>query len=83
MRFNIPKAVNILVTSLQLAQMIIGVLINIWIYQIKGRGEFCQQSYDNLRYSSIMYFSYFILFAHFFYTTYVIEKPKGEGKKQD
>lgn len=83
MRFNIPKAVNILVTSLQLTQMIIGVLINIWIYQIKGRGEFCQQSYDNLRYSSIMYFSYFILFAHFFYTTYVIEKPKGEGKKQD
>jgi elongation of very long chain fatty acids protein 6 len=57
--------------------MIIGVCINIMIYQIKGRGEFCQQSYENLQYSSMMYFSYFLLFAHFFYTTYVIEKPKG------
>lgn len=82
LRIQLPKFCNMLVTSLQLMQMIIGVLINMWIYQIKGRGEFCQQSYENLRYSSIMYFTYFILFAHFFSTTYIIEKPKGEGKKE-
>lgn len=78
LKFSIPKLVSIIITSLQLTQMIVGVIINIMIYQIKSRGEFCQQSDDNLRYSSMMYFSYFFLFAHFFYTTYIIEKPKGD-----
>ena len=73
LRFKIPSCVNMVITSLQLAQMIIGVSINIWIYKIKGRGEFCQQTYDNLKYSSIMYFTYFVLFAQFFYTTYIVK----------
>ena len=77
LRFRVPKWISAIITSLQLAQMIVGVAINIWIYQIKARGEFCQQTYENLHYSSMMYFSYFILFAHFFYTTYILEKPKG------
>lgn len=72
----LPKFVSILITSLQLTQMIVGVSINIWIYQIKARGEFCQQSYDNLKYSSIMYFSYFVLFAHFFYSTYILKSKR-------
>ncbi|KAL8593223.1 hypothetical protein ACOMHN_009878 [Nucella lapillus] len=84
LRYNIPKWISIIITSLQITQMVIGVSINVMIYQIKGRGEFCQQSFENLRYSSMMYFSYFILFAHFFYTTYIIEKPKGElPRKRD
>ncbi|XP_005090243.1 putative fatty acid elongation protein 3 [Aplysia californica] len=82
LKFRFPQFVNMLITSLQLLQMIIGVSINIWIYQIKGRGEFCQQTYENLRYSSIMYFTYFILFAQFFYSTYIakspVERKKGE-----
>ncbi|KAK7112176.1 very long chain fatty acid elongase 6-like [Littorina saxatilis] len=77
LRISIPKWISIVITSSQLLQMIVGVCINIMIYQIKGRGEFCQQTYENLNYSSLMYFSYFVLFAHFFYTTYIIEKPKG------
>lgn len=83
MRFQMSKIISLVITSLQLTQMIIGVIINVYSYQIKARGEFCQQTYENLQYSSIMYFTYFMLFAHFFYTTYVIEKPKGEGKKQE
>ncbi|BFZ17931.1 hypothetical protein BsWGS_20970 [Bradybaena similaris] len=79
LQFHMPKYVNMIITTLQLTQMIIGVLINIWIYQIKGRGEFCQQTYENLAYSSAMYFTYFVLFAHFFYTTYV---SKSNGRKK-
>nr|KAG5691301.1 hypothetical protein BaRGS_014000 [Batillaria attramentaria]KAG5702774.1 hypothetical protein BaRGS_003648 [Batillaria attramentaria] len=81
MRFRFPKFISIVITTLQLMQMIIGVVINVLTYQAKARGEFCQQTYENLQYSSIMYFTYFVLFAHFFYTTYVIEKPKDESKK--
>ena len=90
LRYKVPPVINIVITTMQLMQMIIGVSINIWTYKIKGRGEFCQQSYENLKYSSIMYFTYFVLFAQFFYTTYMIkpeaksiDESKSEGKKAD
>ncbi|RUS78585.1 hypothetical protein EGW08_013653 [Elysia chlorotica] len=79
LKFRFPRYVNMIITSLQLTQMIIGVTINIWIYQIKGRGEQCQQTYENLKYSSAMYFTYFVLFAQFFYSTY-ITKPEVKHK---
>ena len=89
LKFSIPKRVNVFITSLQLMQMIIGVCINIIIYRIKSRGEYCQQSIQNLNYSSLMYFSYFLLFAHFFYNNYVVgqkadqmqRKSEGRDKK--
>ncbi|XP_013379110.1 putative fatty acid elongation protein 3 [Lingula anatina] len=83
LRYNIPKWVNIMITLMQLLQMVIGVVINIWVYQIKSRGEPCQQSWDNLKYAFLMYFSYFVLFANFFYNAY-LKKPlhHHEQKKQ-
>ena len=81
LQFKLPQFVNMVITSMQLLQMIIGVSINIWIHQIKLRGEFCQQSADNWKYSTVMYFSYFVLFAHFFYTTYIMPKPVEAKKK--
>lgn len=81
LQFRMPKYVNMVITTLQLTQMIIGVVINIWIYQIKNRGEFCQQTYENLKYSSIMYLTYFVLFAHFFITTYIVKS--GRRQKAD
>ncbi|XP_046349903.1 very long chain fatty acid elongase 6-like [Haliotis cracherodii] len=71
MRFAIPKSISMVVTALQLVQMIVGCIINIWIYYIKLDGQYCQQTFENLRYSSMMYFSYFVLFANFFYNAYI------------
>ncbi|XP_076459389.1 very long chain fatty acid elongase 6-like [Babylonia areolata] len=82
LKFNIPKWVNMVITSLQLAQMIIGVSINVVVYWIKGHGGSCQQSYENLHCSSIMYFTYFVLFAQFFYSTYIVKKPKVDNVPQ-
>ncbi|KAL8597376.1 hypothetical protein ACOMHN_056139 [Nucella lapillus] len=78
LRYNIPKWVNMVITSLQLAQMIVGVTINFYVYWIKTQGASCQQSHANLHCASVMYFTYFVLFAHFFYTTYIVKKPKGD-----
>ena len=83
LRYRMPQYVNIIITSMQLTQMIIGVSINIWIYQIKGRGQPCQQSYENLKYSSLMYFTYFVLFAQFFYSTYITKPVHEEVKKKE
>ncbi|KAK3579524.1 hypothetical protein CHS0354_028355 [Potamilus streckersoni] len=82
MKFNIPKQVNIFITTLQLLQMVIGSSIAIFTYNLLNSGKFCQQTYGNIRFCFIMYSSYFVLFAHFFYTTYIVEKPKMGHRKQ-
>lgn len=84
MRFNVPKWISMFITFSQLLQMVIGCLVNVWAYQIKNEGKFCNVSYDNIKYSLIMYASYFILFAHFFYSAYLSGKPKSPkaGKKE-
>ncbi|KAK3091815.1 hypothetical protein FSP39_022848 [Pinctada imbricata] len=82
MRYRLPRWVSMFITTLQLVQMIIGCSLNVWAYQIKQDGRFCRQSYENIRYSVMMYTSYFILFAHFFYTTYVVQKPRDVKKAE-
>lgn len=75
LRFRIPRWIAMIVTTLQLSQMFFGLGINLTSYAVKNQGYYCQQSYDNIRYSFLMYFSYFVLFGYFFYTAYVKKKP--------
>lgn len=75
LRIRIPRALSMSITTLQILQMVVGTFINIWAYQIKVRGDFCQATLTNLRYSIMMYFSYLILFSYFFYNAYL--KPKS------
>lgn len=69
--------------------MIGGVTIGIAVYKIKGSGGKCQQTWENLYYSFGIYFSYFLLFCHFFYQAYLSKnnrydkKQVKEGKKND
>lgn len=74
LRINVPKSVNISITILQLTQMVIGLIINIWAYNIKESGGKCDNEYSNVKWAILMYLSYFILFANYFYNTYM--KPK-------
>ena len=71
MKFRVPNQVRMVITLLQLIQMVIGCYINFYVYSTKNQGKFCQISYENIRYSFLMYFSYFILFAKFFYDAYI------------
>lgn len=81
LRFNIPKWVNIAITSGQISQMVFGIFINCKAYLMKRRGEQCNISDDNIIWSFIMYFSYFLLFFHFFYKAYIAPKPKSSKGK--
>jgi elongation of very long chain fatty acids protein 6 len=78
MRFRIPKWVNIVITSGQISQMIIGIYVNSIAYSKKKRGEYCGVSDENITWSFIMYFSYFLLFFHFFYNAYIAPSPKKQ-----
>ena len=71
LHFKIPKWVNIVITSMQIIQMVFGVYINVSAYLLKRSGGHCDISYDNLNFAFIMFFSYLILFSNFFYQSYI------------
>jgi len=66
-----PKWVPMSVTTLQITQMVIGCIIAINAYRIKSMGGYCHQTYNNLYFSFSIYFTYFLLFANFFYHVYM------------
>ncbi|CAG0895138.1 unnamed protein product [Cyprideis torosa] len=50
------------------------------MYRVLDAGSPCQITNANIRVSLMMYFSYFLLFAQFFYNSYV--KPPGQRRRQ-
>lgn len=71
MRYRVPQFVSMIITTAQLVQMVVGCAVNLWAYQLKQNGEECNVSEQNIKLSLLMYFSYFVLFARFFYKAYV------------
>lgn len=82
MKYQFPKWVNMFITSLQLIQMMGGIIVNVTAYYALKDGRECQLSYKNIQYCLIMYFSYLVLFAQFFYTTYIVKRPAVTHKKK-
>ena len=78
MRFRLPRWVSILITSLQILQMIMGIVLNVSSYLYKSNGHACHQTYKNIFFGLGMYLSYFALFSHFFYNSYL----KAKSSKQ-
>ncbi|EFN75445.1 elongation of very long chain fatty acids protein 6 [Harpegnathos saltator] len=75
MRYKPPKAIAMVITTLQLIQMVIGCAINISAYQyLEGGHVDCHITRMNIHFSFAMYFSYFVLFARFFHKTYLADK---------
>lgn len=71
MHYRVPRFVSMAITVAQLTQMVAGCAVNLWAYQLKQNGEACHVSEQNIKLSLLMYFSYFVLFARFFYKAYV------------
>lgn len=78
MKFSPPRFISMIITSLQLTQMIIGCAINVWANDyLKTAGpNSCNISPINIKLSIAMYFSYFVLFARFFYKAYLSNSAK-------
>jgi len=82
MGYKTPRFIPMIITSMQLTQMIVGCAINLWAFDyLKAvNPSACQISPININLSIAMYFSYFILFARFFYTTYLSPNAR-KGKR--
>ncbi|XP_012272622.1 elongation of very long chain fatty acids protein 6 [Orussus abietinus] len=81
MRYQPPKFISMVITTLQLVQMIIGCAINLWAYQFLESGQSeCRISRVNIKFSLTLYFSYFVLFARFFRKSYLNDGRKSDRK---
>ena len=78
MRIKVPKFVSQLITTGQILQMIAGCFVNYIAYQTKLSNGICNISDDNIKYSSLMYFSYFVLFFNFFINAYIYNKTNNK-----
>ena len=83
-----PTWVNMVITALQLLQMVGGVYINVFIWRkMADPAWYCdgkvERTYLYVVWSFAMYFSYFLLFANFFYKTYIAKGSEGRKRKKD
>jgi len=74
-----PKWIPMSITCMQLSQMVVGCFVAVEAYRTKQKGQFCQQTYENLYFAFGIYFTYFLLFAQFFYDVYL---KKGNRYQQ-
>nr|XP_006816358.1 PREDICTED: elongation of very long chain fatty acids protein 6-like [Saccoglossus kowalevskii] len=75
---KIPVQVNMVITFLQLCQMMMGIYINIYSYFHLEITETCPVYYNNIYWGLGMYYTYFLLFSHFFYSNYIAPQGKKE-----
>lgn len=82
---RLPKAISMTLTMMQTTQMLVGLLVVYMTNYYASRG--CRSSNVVTVCASIMYASYFLLFARFFLLSYVKPSPRpsdlrGEKKNQ-
>jgi elongation of very long chain fatty acids protein 6 len=73
---RLPRAISMVVTTLQTTQMLIGVGISVYITVLKLSEQpanplICQQSNENLMFAFAIYFTFAILFVRFFIAAYL------------
>lgn len=69
---KLPRQINLVITTSQIVQMLLGCWTVYKVYMLKDGG--CRTSDLHFTYGMIMYASYLVLFANFFYNTYIKKK---------
>lgn len=75
LKYRAPRWIKMLITLLQLSQMVVGVYIAVYAYRLKQASTSCGITDENMRLSFLMYLSYFLLFVKFFYDAYIRSSP--------
>jgi len=79
MKVRVSNKIAMLITSLQTLQMVIGTIVTGLAMKYKQDGLPCHVSSENTIFSLVIYLSYLVLFAHFFYGKY-LSAPKIKTK---
>jgi len=78
-KIRIPTPFAMVITSMQILQMIVGMMLTLGYLALTYSGVQCDRPKDMIPWSLLMYFSYLVLFANFFIRSYV--KPEKKEKK--
>jgi len=81
-----PKWLMMTVTMLQLVQMVGGIALTVLAStNIAGTdcGRWVSEDPQGLQAAFVMYASYLMLFAHMFYNSYIVKKPKSTKTKNN
>ncbi|CAG9571259.1 putative fatty acid elongase [Leishmania major strain Friedlin] len=74
---KLVRPVAPLITFLQIAQMVVGSIIAVYVFYMDQLGGGCDCRSSNAKLALMMYVSYFILFSNFFRSRYMKKKPKS------
>lgn len=80
-RVKHPRLLPMIITSLQILQMVMGTTVGILTY-IWKQEQGCHTTMEHFFWSFVLYSTYFILFAHFFCKTYIKPQVKTKPKSQ-
>lgn len=80
---NPPRFMARMVTLLQLSQMFIGLYLNFTAIRAVTLGKVCRMDWFTVGISVFFYASYAILFANFYYWTYIYKKPSSSNSKKN
>ena len=75
---QLPATVALFVTTLQLLQMIIGIILNLILYSYHDHFDNCDYDADVFLFGLLLYLSYTILFGHYFINRYIRKKDKSQ-----
>ena len=69
------------ITTLQLSQMFLGIFLNYTAFKAFLDGKVCAMDWFTIGISIFFYATYGVLFANFYYWTYVYKRPKPQAEK--
>ena len=78
--FHVPRAISLTITTLQIAQMFVGLFVNYKALQLKLLGLPCDASLSVVTIGFTLYGLFAVLFINFFIYTYVIRRSGKFGK---
>jgi len=81
LHINLPKFINIIITLSQIIQMLVGILIQLYVYKNRHNSK-CSVNFYQFRSTTLVYFSYLVLFGNFFMQSYVFRKRVDRGIKR-
>lgn len=76
------KIVSMTITTLQILQMVAGLFIAYYAIQQLFSGKPCDASWYIIQVSLLTYGSYFVLFANYFYQTYIVSSKQGASQSK-
>nr|XP_046232837.1 elongation of very long chain fatty acids protein 6-like [Scatophagus argus] len=79
---RVPRPCAMIITTTQILQMAMGLtvlgLVYHWMHEVR-----CPSNLDNITWGSLMYLSYLVLFALFFYNSYLKGSSGDKGAKAE